>query len=232
MNIYCIQQVFFEGPSIIKDWAEERQHNFNIILMYDEPELPAINEVDGLVIMGGPMSVQDEDKYAWLKMEKDFIKICIDANKPVVGICLGSQLLAEVLGAKVYPNKYKEIGWLNVEFNERAALNDIFKGLPNNFTTFQWHGDTFDLPEGADLLASSEACKNQAFQFKNVLGLQFHAEMVIDRIEELAHYCESDLGKGKYIQTKEELLNKEHVSENHRWMKTVLDRFFISETPF
>lgn len=226
MDIYCIQQVFFEGPNIIKEWALEQGHSFHLIKMFENPELPNISEVDGLVVLGGPMSVHDEEEHPWLIKEKQFIRNCFDAEKPTLGICLGAQLLAHILGAKVYKNEFKEIGWLPVKLNENAKSSALFDGLKTDFITFQWHGDTFELPEGVESLGSSEGCKNQGFLYKNALALQFHPEMMPNRIEELVHYCESDLTEGKYVQSKDQLLDKSYVSANHLWLKTVLGRFF------
>ncbi|MEZ5002910.1 MAG: type 1 glutamine amidotransferase [Chitinophagales bacterium] len=225
MSLFCIQQVFFEGPNIIRDWAEERGHSFHLIKMFEAPELPNVDDVDGLVILGGPMNVHDEEEYPWLIKEKQFIRSCFDAGKPILGICLGAQLLAHILGAKVFKNQHKEIGWLPVQLDQSATKHPLFQGLKSDIITFQWHGDTFDLPENAVRIATSEACVNQGFIYKNALALQFHPEMMPHRIKELAHYCGDELIDAPYIQTQEELLDETYVEANHQWLKTVLDRF-------
>ena len=141
------------------------------------PSLPSVKSLSGLIVMGGPMGVYEEDRYPFLKPERDYIAKVVDAGKPVLGICLGSQLIAHALGARVYPNKKKEIGWYRVHLTSEGEKDPLMKGA-NAPWVFQWHGDTFDLPKGARRLASSTLCKNQAFRFgQNVYGLQYHLEV-------------------------------------------------------
>ncbi len=140
--------------------------------------LPPVPSVSGLIVMGGPMGVYEQDRYPFLKRELDYIGKVIAAKKPVLGICLGSQLIAHALGARVYPNKKKEIGWYRVHLTAEGKKDPLMKGGANAPRVFQWHGDTFDLPKGARRLASSSLCKNQAFRFgNNVYGLQYHLEV-------------------------------------------------------
>lgn len=193
-KIHYLQHVPFEGLGYIQSWANEKGCDLSVTKLYDGHNFPALQSFDMLVVMGGPMGVYEEDKYPWLVPEKAFIKAAIDAGKIVLGICLGSQLIASALGAKVYPNKEKEIGWLPVTFTNAGYQNNLFKSVDKSPVVFQWHGDTFDLPEGAELLASSNVCPNQAFIYKDtVVGLQFHIEvteesclaMVINGLDEL-----------------------------------------------
>ena len=145
-----------------------------------------------LVIMGGPMGTYEEDTYPWLKDEKLFVRKAIHSDKAVLGICLGSQIIANALGAAVYPNKEKEIGWLPISFIDKAS-QDLFGSETVSPIVFQWHGDTFDLPENATLLASSDLYPNQAFTLgKNILALQFHVEVAADSLEKwlIGHTCE------------------------------------------
>jgi len=177
-NIAVIMHVPFEGLGCIEQWITKNNHSVTYIRLYEKHELPDMNAIDWLIVMGGPMGVYDEAIYPWLSEEKTFIKQAIEAGKTVLGICLGSQLIAEVLGAKVYPNKQKEIGWFDVALSERAKTDSLFAGFEDKFPVFHWHGDTFDLPEGSKHLISSEVCKNQAFLYNDkVLGLQFHFEV-------------------------------------------------------
>lgn len=142
------------------------------------PVFPSIKSISALIVMGGPMGVYEADRFPFLKRELAYIKKAIAAEKPVLGICLGSQLIAHALGARVYPNKRKEIGWYRVRLTPEGKKDSLFKGGPASPWVFQWHGDTFDLPPGARLLASSALCKNQAFRFgDNVYGLQYHLEV-------------------------------------------------------
>jgi GMP synthase (glutamine-hydrolysing) len=176
--------------------------------------------------MGGPMGVENENKFPWLIKEKDFISETIRRNKKVLGICLGAQLIASALGAKVYPNAQKEIGWFPVRVTPDGKLSSLFKNIPQQFTAFHWHGDTFDLPVGARWLAESEACRHQAFSFdKHVLGLQFHLKVERHNVELLVQNCENELQKVPFIQSAESMLNAKHCfDEIHQNMDHILDR--------
>jgi GMP synthase-like glutamine amidotransferase len=171
----------------------------------ENPVLPDIRDIDFLVIMGGSMSVNDEDKFPWLISEKQFIREFIATGKPVLGICLGAQLIASSLGAKVYPNTQKEIGWFPVR-----GITDLPQSsfhFPASFITLHWHGDTFDLPEGAVLLASSEATKHQAFQYgKKVLAIQFHPEADRKTLEDFCNHFKKELVPGRFIQAETEIV--------------------------
>ncbi len=132
----------------------------------------------GLVVLGGPMSVNDADRLPHLHQEMDALRVAIDAGVPVLGICLGAQLIASALGAAVVPNPVKEIGWSTVRPTSAGSRDALFKHLGRSEQIFQWHGDTFELPDGAELLAETDACRNQAFRYAdNVYGLQFHLEV-------------------------------------------------------
>lgn len=149
---------------------------------------PDTAEFDGLLFMGGPMSVNDPLTYlAW---EMQVIRDAAMREQPVLGICLGAQLIAKAMGARVYRNAEKEIGWFDVRLTDAAATDPLFGGLPATSTVFHWHGEMFDLPRGACLLASSDRCRNQAFRLgSNVYGLQFHLEVTPRMI---ADWCGQD----------------------------------------
>jgi len=165
-------------------------------------QFPDMQAIDWLIIMGGPMNIYEHDKYPWLKSEKEYTRAAIDAGKTVIGICLGAQLIADVLGARVYPGAHKEIGWLPVELTKEAAHSDIFGFLPEQLTCFHWHGDTFDLPDGAVHLAKSEGCKNQAFIYYNrVIALQFHLESTSESVADIISHCQSEIVPGRFIQS-------------------------------
>jgi GMP synthase-like glutamine amidotransferase len=156
--------------------------------------------------MGGPMSVNDEDKFPWLVSDKQFIREAINSGKPVLGICLGAQLIASAMGAKIYRNHVKEIGWFPI-YGTSPNDTPLFS-FPPSMTVFHWHGETFDLPKGATLLAKSDGCENQAFQIgKSVIGLQFHLETTPEAARELVTHCRDELVPAKYIQTEEEILS-------------------------
>ncbi len=208
MRIHYIQHVPFEGPASIRLWADRHGHDQTSTRVYEKPDFPGVDSLDWLVIMGGPMGVYDELQYSWLIAEKQLIRNAIDVGKTVVGICLGAQLIAEVLGATVFSNKHKEIGWFPVELTPAGSASGLFGFLPDRFTAFHWHGDTFTLPQGAVHLAKSKACENQAFLYgNNVLGLQFHLESTPQSVKDLAQNCCNEIQPGPYIQTKEQILS-------------------------
>lgn len=224
MRIHFIQHVAFETPGYLLQWAREHQHTVSFTHIYEAPVFPHVNDIDWLIVMGGPMGVYQEDQYTWMKPEKEFIRAVIKAGKKVLGICLGSQLVAEALGAKVYPHTQKEIGWWPVK---KTGNNAITNNLPDEFISFHWHGDTYDLPPGAVHLLQTDACAHQAFLFDNrVMGLQFHMEAQPENVQAMAEHGKEELVKGGYIQAENEILsNKEHYTRNNQWMDDLLSAF-------
>ena len=141
-------------------------------------------------------------------------------------MCLGAQLIAEVLGAKVYKNTYREIGWMPVHKTEQAKQMPLLSSLPDSWDVFHWHGDTFDLPNGAVNILSSEACLNQGFIYgNNVLALQFHMEMTIDAIKVIAEKCQNELTEGPYIKEESSFYNEDMIVKNNQWMFQLLNKF-------
>lgn len=168
--------------------------------------MPAVAGFDRLVVMGGPMSVGDTEACPWLEDELALIAEAIAAGKSVVGVCLGAQLIAAALGARVYPNAAKEIGWLPIRLTDQARGLDFCDGLPAEQTVFHWHEDTFDLPAGAVHLAESEACANQAFLIDGrVLGLQCHLESTPASVAAICEHCADDIVPGRFVQTVAEM---------------------------
>ena len=206
MHIHYLQHVPFEDTGCIEQFLRDRDHKVTATRFFLAETLPAPNAIDGLIILGGPMSINDVEDHPWLAAEKTFIGDVIDAGKWVLGICLGAQMIADVLGARVYKAGHKEIGWFDIYRSEEAAQvgsNDI---LPQSIKTFHWHGDTFDLPAGAILLATSKACQNQGFIFnKRVVGLQFHLEVTTQAIEAMISNGSAELQNAPYIQTADEI---------------------------
>ncbi len=221
MKVHYFQHVAFEGLGYIEEWAKANGHQLNATKFYEKHHLPNLTSFDMLVVMGGPMGVYDEKEFPWLFEEKAFIKKAIEADKTVVGICLGAQLIAETLGAKVYPNKVKEIGWFPIQ----KSGHFFFKSLPDDFVVFHWHGDTFDLPRKAVQLASTEACRNQAFLYnKKVLGLQFHLEATEKSLQEMLDNGKNELTAGDYIQTEKQILEgKKYLEENNKVLENLLN---------
>ena len=227
MKIHFLQHAHYESPGYLLDWAETNRHEYSITHIYKNEPLPEIEGFDLLAIMGGPMNIYEEGKYPWLVAEKVFIKKAIVSGKKVLGICLGSQLIADVLGAKVYPNKHKEIGWFPVFKNEFSCFN-CTRYLDREIPTFHWHGETFDLPAGADRLYSSEATPNQGFAFEgNVIALQFHWEVKRENIEEWLQFTRGDLTPGQFTQTVDELLKSE---SDFKKMNANLEKLLASFT--
>ncbi len=167
--------------------------------------MPAVADFDLLVIMGGPMSVNDESKHPWLVDEKRLVVAAMCAQRPILGICLGAQLIASALGARVYPG-HKEIGWFEVQRIVDLMTPNALGSFPDRFTPLHWHGETFDLPSGARLLASSQGCRHQAFQMEDrVVGLQFHLEASPDSVEALIEHAGDEIVAGPSQQTPAQL---------------------------
>ncbi|MGA2131093.1 MAG: type 1 glutamine amidotransferase [Bryobacteraceae bacterium] len=184
MHILAFRHAPAEGIGSLADALARYRVGCRTIDLYREPEAACgLEEVAGVILMGGPMSVNDE--LAWIPREVLAIQGAGARGIPVLGICLGSQLIARALGARVYGNAVKEIGWSSIRWTEAAQGDALFTGFEGAETVFQWHGDTFDLPAGAELLAESAACRHQAFRAGgNVYGLQFHLEVTPEIIED------------------------------------------------
>ena len=224
MKLHYLQHVPFEDLARIEDWATDRGHEISRTQLYDGQKLPGMDEFDWLVIMGGPMNIYEEDKYPWLAGEKRFIRDAIISNKIVLGICLGGQLIADVLGCNVRRNSCKESGWHSVKLTPEGQKSRIFNVLPNTFMALHWHGDTFEIPPEALRTAESEACANQAFALGKAVGLQFHLESSIDSIEHLIKNCGDELVEGKYIHSPQEILSHiDRFPEINRLMALFLD---------
>jgi GMP synthase-like glutamine amidotransferase len=204
MKIHVLQHVPFEGIGSMASWLAERGAAISSTRFFENPALPGPQGFDLVIAMGGPMSVNDEATLPWLRPEKEFLRQAVAHGVPVIGVCLGAQLIASALGARVFRNADKEIGWFPIRAT--AGGEDTFR-FPQECTVFHWHGETFDLPDGAIRLAQSAACLNQAFQFKrHVIGLQFHLETTPESARSLVEQCGDELVPGAYIQTAAQLL--------------------------
>lgn len=227
-TLCCLQHVPFEGPAHIGHWAETQGIALRPVALYEDMPLPGLEALDGVVVMGGPMGANDELQYPWMKREKQFIQAAIEQEKPVLGICLGAQLIAAVMGARVYKNDFKEIGWFTVRKTETADQTLPGRSLPSRFDALHWHGDTFDIPRGAVHLASSEACAHQAFAFNDrVLGLQFHLESSRSSVEALLANCADELQEAPYIQSAEQMrAGIARLERSNETMVRLLDALF------
>lgn len=227
MRIHYLQHVPFENPGSILKWAKQNEWLVTATHLYNHEKLPDVSEFDWLVVMGGPMNIYEDDKYPWLISEKLFIKKAIETNKVVLGICLGSQLIADVIGGKVVPNNQKEIGWFPISLSEAGKESPLFAFFPENPVVFHWHGDTFvDLPQEAIIIAASTACKNQAFIYKErVFGLQFHLENTLPIIDDLIKNCGDEMIAGEYIQLPEAVRSHpEYILQDNQWMEEFLNQ--------
>lgn len=227
MRIHYLMHHPDEGLGSIQQWIAQKNYKVSVTKFYEQTyTLPHTSEYDVLIIMGGPQSVYEEEVFDWLKVEKAFINLAIGAEKKILGICLGSQFLAELLGGRVYAGQHKEIGWFDITLSPKVKEQWFPEG-GDTFKVFHWHGDTYTLPEGAERLASSEATVNQGFIYKDhIIGLQFHFEVDEKAIEGMNCAFDHELVKSKYVQTDEEIKSQIHlVSENNSKMHKLLDRF-------
>ena len=196
LRIRCLQHVPFEGPAAIADWADSNRYALGVTRLDRGEELPSIASFDWLVVLGGPMGVADRARHVWMDREIELIGTALEAGRRVLGICLGAQLLASALGARVYRAPAREIGWLEVESCPAAIANF---GWPHRFVPLHWHGDTFDLPAGAECLASGPMSTNQAFAVgSNAVGLQFHLEATPQSVKALVSHCAAEIGSGDW----------------------------------
>jgi GMP synthase-like glutamine amidotransferase len=229
MRFHCLQHVPFEMPGNIEVWIKQNGHAISFTYFFNNGHLPALEDFDVLVIMGGPMSIHDEKEFAWLKKEKEFIASAINKQKKILGICLGAQLIADVLGAKVFNNKEKEIGFMPVHFTKDALKNTLFKDFNEGETVFHWHGETFDLPREAFLIASTQACINQAYSIgDNIIGLQFHLEVTPEIVKNMIKHEGRELVPAIYIHSAEKILNElNYLERNKTILFRLLDEFFV-----
>ncbi|MBI4353191.1 MAG: type 1 glutamine amidotransferase, partial [Candidatus Omnitrophica bacterium] len=179
-EVIVLQHVPGEGAGTVVDFMEENGIPFRVIQLYNGDHLPEnLEKIRAVLIMGGPMNVYEEDKHPFLKKEDAFIKQLAAKDIPCLGVCLGAQLIAKALGKRVYKASQAEIGWGDVHLSPQAAEDPLFSSIPSSvMRVLQWHEDTFDLPDTAVHLASSEAVPNQAYRYgRHVYGLQFHVEV-------------------------------------------------------
>lgn len=227
IRIHYLQHVPFEGPGCIKEWAEKKNHRLNVTRLYKEEVPPALSKIDWLIIMGGPMGIYDDREYPWLTDEKRYLREAVEENKIIIGICLGAQLLADALGASVNPGRNKEIGWFPVSKTEDGKASILFDVMPDQTPVFHWHGDQFDIPEECLHLAGSEACPNQAFQYKDrIIGLQFHLEATADSIRGMIEHAGNELaGTSSFIQSRETILDGlNYCRQGNEIMFSLLDK--------
>ena len=226
MRIHSLQHVPFEDIGSLNNDINKPGFSLTTTHWYRGDSAPALESFDVLIVMGGPMGIYDEDLYPWLAAEKKFIANAIGAGKKIMGICLGAQLLACALGEKVTRNPHREIGWFPLQIGAGSHDHPVAKILATCATVFHWHGDTFALPVNAQLIASSQACKHQAFVVGNqIYGFQFHLETTEASASALIENCAEDLDKSAFVQTAEEMLSdKQKFADINRAMSAVFNQ--------
>lgn len=201
--IIILKNIEIEGPGLIQKWLEEKSIRFDVLEYYETIDIIDLDIYSAVIILGGPMSANDS--YEYIKKEKELINNCMRTELPLLGICLGSQLISKSLGGTITRNQLKEIGVFELSLTSDGRNSKIFEKLPESFKIFQWHGETFSIPPRGKLLATAQTCVNQAFQIGNVFGLQFHIEFTSQMIEKIIEaYIEEVL---------EENLNPDKIQE-------------------
>ncbi len=224
MRVHWLQHVPFEGLGCMEEWFLSRGHDLSCTRMFEAPELPSTNDFDWLVVMGGPMGVHEREKYPWLEAEIELIRETLERSKRILGICLGAQLMAAALGAKIKRSQHKEIGWFHVQ-SQAMGDDPLGKIMPPRFRAFHWHGETFDAPSDAKPLGSSEATSCQGFRSgPRGLALQYHLELRPQDVSQLTEACPEDLSPGPYVQDPEAFLEKNYeFDEANEMIRRILE---------
>lgn len=223
MQIHTIIHAPFEKAGIIESWAISNGHPLSFTHTYKGEQLPDVSKIDFLVVMGGPQSPIELNKYPYLRDEIILTKQAIAQNKIVLGICLGAQIITESLGAKTERSPNKEVGVFPIQLTNEGENDPIFKTFPKTFDVMHWHNDMPGIPAGGVLLANSYGCPRQAIRYGDrVYGLQFHMEMTTELIKGMVEHCGKDLKPGEYIQGKTQLLSTDLIEINKK-MILILD---------
>ncbi len=233
--VLVLRHVPFEHLGYAADVLQEENIGFRYCEMGEPVSPQELRDAAGLIVMGGPMSANDPEP--WVERETAVIRGAIDAGRPVLGICLGAQLVAKTLGAQVYRNRVKEIGWSEVHWTAAAASDALFAGLRSPEAIFQWHGETFTLPEGSEKLAWTRDCDNQAFRWGQIVyGLQFHPEVTPEMIED---WCRQDANCGDLQELTAPVDAYAHTESQQelcrtvfrRWVRSVIFGTVLENTP-
>jgi len=241
LRIHALFHTEYEDLSFIKQWANNHNHMMSYTRSYNNDLLPEPDSFDWLIVMGGPMSVHDDEKYPWLVDEKHLIRQSIDNGKTIIGVCLGAQLIAHCLGATVQPSRVKEIGWLPIRLTEEGQSHPLLQDLPKQaFSVFHWHGDGFDCPQGATAIATSEAWANQGFIYQTplhkelgtwVMCWQCHFEVTKESIVKMVANGHEAIQSGlinypKTVQSTDEIIEggNKYIEDNNARLATILNR--------
>jgi GMP synthase-like glutamine amidotransferase len=193
-----------EGPGHAADWLAAHGHSLTFTRLFEpNPMFPAMDNFDGLLILGGAMSVHDEENLPWLRAEKAFIQEVLRVGKVTLAICLGAQLVAQALGGEVRPNPEPEIGFWTVRFSGKSLEHPLLRGWPEKAAVLHWHMDTFTVPPGAMRVGMSAGCATQGFVWGDgIIGLQFHPEMTVPMVEKLMEFeGHETAGEQEFVQT-------------------------------
>jgi GMP synthase-like glutamine amidotransferase len=206
MRIHIIQHVPFEGPGFLTSWMNQQNNFITVSRQFETEWYPSLDGFDLCIVLGGPMSARDTQKYPWLGRELDFLEKAVVKRKKMLGICLGAQLISRVLGGSVYQNLYKEIGWHPVRLTAAAKSLPLFERLPDSWTAFHWHLETFSIPPMGYRIAETDGCANQGFLYEeHVMALQFHMESDEESVNALLKNCGGDIVLGSYVQDADQI---------------------------
>jgi GMP synthase-like glutamine amidotransferase len=211
MRWHCLQHLPDEGPGHAATWLAAHGHALTFTRLFEPaPVFPALAEFDGLLVLGGAMSVHDEAAYPWLAPEKAFLQSALRAGKITLAICLGAQLVAQALGGEVHPNPEPEIGFWTVRFSAKALTHPLLRGWPDKATVLHWHLDTFTVPPGALRVGMSAGCVAQGFVWGDgIIGLQFHPEMTEEMVEQLLAFENHETAAAQeFVQTAAQIRSK------------------------
>ncbi|MBU6121461.1 type 1 glutamine amidotransferase [Hymenobacter siberiensis] len=227
MRFHCLQHLPDEGPGHAADWLEAHGHTLTYTKLFEpNPEFPALADFDGLLILGGAMSVHDEENLPWMRAEKAFIREALRAGKITLAICLGAQLVAEALGGEVRPNHAPEVGFWAVRFSAKSLEHPLLRGWPEKAAVLHWHVDTFTVPPGAIRVGMSAATATQGFVWGDgVIGLQFHPEMTVPMVEKLmAFEGHEHAEEQEFVQTAAQIRAKmKSVWKGRKLLETLLE---------
>lgn len=227
--ILFIKHIDIEGPGTIGDFLEDNRIPFTIVDFSNKDKLPELKKTFQMVVsLGGPMNVYEEEKYPFLAEENILLKEVVRRDMPFLGVCLGSQLIVKAMGGAVSKNPQKEIGFYKVTINEDGLKDDLFKHFSGEITVYQWHGDTFSIPEGGKRLVSSELCENQTVKYgRNIYGIQFHIEVTRNMIAEWADAYNDELESLKGVVSDKQKMLEDYDNLKGEYLKQA-ERFYVN----
>lgn len=231
--VHCLQHAERVRPLSVAQWADARGVELRVTRLDLDP-LPDPTQVERLVVLGGGMNTDEADEHPWLDAEREFLRRVLEQGTArVLGICLGSQLLAEVLGASVGRTDTPEIGWQRVRLTDAGRASHVFSALPDEFDAFEWHGDAWTVPRAAELTITSDGCAFQGFAAgPRVSAVQFHPEFTYARTAQLAASTTDDLTRGGYVQPPDVFLADPARFDSLRVIcDTLLDQSLLAPLP-